>query len=67
MLVELKFTFRPVEAMPQGGGRGIGRSKYDSILDAFLESDDDIVQVDVENINPYYLKMMLKTESMQNV
>ncbi len=53
----LKYTLKPVESKPRRRYRR--GSKYDPIIDAFLESDKDIVEVEVKGKNPNYVRMQL--------
>lgn len=53
----LKYTLKPVESKPRRGYRR--GSKYDPIIDAFLESEEDIVEVEVEGKDPNYVRMQL--------
>ena len=54
---ELKYTLKPVESKPRRRYRR--GSKYDPIIDAFLESDKDIVEVEVKGKNPNYVRIQL--------
>ena len=53
----LKYTLNPVESKPRRRYRR--GSKYDPIIDAFLESDKDIVEVEVKGKNPNYVRIQL--------
>jgi hypothetical protein len=48
---------KPVESKPRRRYRR--GSKYDPIIDAFLESAKDIVEVEVEGKDPNYVRMQL--------
>lgn len=54
---EVKFDLKPVEEKPSRRYRK--GSKYDPILDAFMEGDDDLVEVNVEDKEANYLRMQL--------
>jgi len=54
---ELRYTLKPVESKPRRRYRR--GSKYDPIIDAFLESGKDVVEVEVEGKNPNYVRMQL--------
>ena len=56
-MVELKFTLTPVEKKPSRRYRK--GSKYDPIINAFLESPEDLVEVKVEGRNANYLRTQL--------
>jgi len=55
---EVKFELKPVDKKPSRKYRK--GSKYDPILDAFLESDEDLVEVQVEDKDANYLRTQLK-------
>jgi hypothetical protein len=57
MLSEVKFDLKPVSKKPSRRYRK--GSKYDPILDSFLESDNNLVTVDVENKDANYLRTQL--------
>ena len=54
----VEFNFDPVEKKPSRRYRK--GSKYDPILDAFLERDADIVEVTVKNKDANYVRTQLK-------
>ncbi len=54
---ELRYMLKPVESKPRRRYRK--GSKYDPIIDAFLESGKDVVEVEVEGKNPNYVRMQL--------
>ena len=56
-MVELKFSLTPVEKKPSRRYRK--GSKYDPIIDAFLESTDDLVEVKVAGRDANYLRTQL--------
>jgi len=60
ILTELRFELKKVNEKIRGAGRGVRRSMYDPILDAFLEGGDGLACVDVEGLSPYHLRSMLK-------
>ena len=53
---EVKFEFKPVKKKPRRYRTG---SKYDPILDAFMEGKDSLVEVSVEGRDANYLRMQL--------
>ncbi len=55
---DVKFDLKPVEKKPSRKYRK--GSKYDPIIDEFLENDYDLVKVDVENKDANYLRTQLK-------
>jgi hypothetical protein len=55
---EINFELKPVDKKPSRKYRK--GSKYDPILDEFLESDEDLVQVEVEGKDANYLRTQLK-------
>ena len=56
-LSEVKFDLRPVEKKPSRRYRK--GSKYDPILDSFMEGGHDLVKVEVENKDANYLRTQL--------
>ena len=54
---EIKFELTPRTKKPARSYRK--GSKYDPILDAFMEGTDDLVTVTVEGKNPNYLRTQL--------
>ena len=54
---EVKFDLKPVEKKPPRKYRK--GSKYDPILDRFLEGEHDLVKVEVENKDANYLRTQL--------
>jgi len=54
---EMRFSLKPVEKKPSRRYRK--GSKYDPIIDAFMESSDDLVEVKVENRDANYLRTQL--------
>jgi len=54
---EVKFQFKPVETKPSRRYRK--GSKYDPIVDEFMEGDEDLVEVSVENRGANYLRTQL--------
>lgn len=54
---ELKFDLKPVEKKPSRKYRK--GSKYDPILDSFMEGGHDLVEVEVENKDANYLRTQL--------
>lgn len=55
---EVKFDLKPIERKPSRRYRK--GSKYDPILDAFLEGTDKLVEVHVENKDANYLRTQLQ-------
>ena len=57
-MAEIKFQMRPVtEKREKKVGR---RSIYDPMIDRFLESGHDLVEIEVEDKKPSYVAGMLK-------
>lgn len=54
---EIKFDLKPVEKKPSRKYRK--GSKYDPILDSFLEREHGLVKVEVENKDANYLRTQL--------
>jgi hypothetical protein len=54
---EVKFDLQPVNKKPSRKYRK--GSKYDPILDSFLDGDHTLVQVEVENKDANYLRTQL--------
>lgn len=54
---EMKFSLKPVKKKPSRRYRK--GSKYDPIIDAFLKSTDDLVEVKVEGRDANYLRTQL--------
>ncbi len=55
---ELKYELTPVESKPSRKYKK--GSKYDPIIDAFIEGDDELVQVNVRNKDANYLRTQLQ-------
>lgn len=55
---ELEFELIPVKEKPSR--KYSKRSKYDPIIDDFLEANEELVKVDVEDKEANYLRMQLK-------
>ena len=55
---EVKFYLKPVTKKPSRKYRK--GSKYDPILDSFLEGEHELVKVEVENKDANYLRTQLK-------
>jgi hypothetical protein len=55
---EIEFELEPVEEKPSRSY--YRRSKYDPILDQFLELDEDLVKVEVEDKDGNYIRTQLK-------
>lgn len=53
---KMEFTLTPAEKKPRKYREG---SKYDPIIDAFLEGDEDLVEVKVEGKAANYLRAQL--------
>jgi hypothetical protein len=56
-LIEIKFDLKPIEEKPSRRYRK--GSKYDPILDAFAEGDEDLVEVNVSGRDANYLRTQL--------
>ena len=54
---EVKFDLKPIEEKPSRQYRK--GSKYDPILDAFMEGEEDLVEVNVEDKEANYLRTQL--------
>ena len=54
---EIKFNLKPVDEKPSRRYRK--GSKYDPILDAFIEGTDSLVQVNIEGKDANYLRIQL--------
>lgn len=54
---QLKFELKPVEEKPRR--KFIKKSKYDPIIDQFIESNKALVTVDVEGKNANYVRSKL--------
>jgi hypothetical protein len=57
-LSDVKFDLKPVEKKPSRKYRK--GSKYDPIIDSFLESEHDLVKVEVSGKDANYLRTQLK-------
>jgi hypothetical protein len=55
---EVKFNLKPVEEKPSRRYRK--GSKYDPILDAFLEGTDKLVEISIEGKDANYLRTQLQ-------
>ena len=55
---EVKFNFKPIKRKPSRKYRN--GSKYDPILDRFIEGTDNLVKVTVEGRDANYLRTQLK-------
>ncbi len=55
---DVDFDLAPVEDKPSRKYRKV--SKYDPIIEAFLESEHDLVEVKVDGKEAYYLRNQLK-------
>jgi len=53
---DVKFELKPVEKKPRRYRTG---SKYDPILDAFIEGKDSLVEVSIADRDASYLRMQL--------
>lgn len=56
-MTEVKFDFKPVDEKPSRRYRK--GSKYDPVVDTFMESDETLVTVDVEGKDANYLRTQL--------
>jgi len=54
---EVKFNLKPVEEKPSRRYRK--GSKYDPVVDAFMEGDEDLVEVNVSGKDANYLRIQL--------
>jgi hypothetical protein len=57
-LSDVKFDLKPVEKKPSRKYRK--GSKYDPIIDSFIESEHDLVKVEVPDKDANYLRTQLK-------
>jgi hypothetical protein len=57
-LSDVKFDLKPVEKKPSRKYRK--GSKYDPIIDSFMESEHDLVKVEVPDKDANYLRTQLK-------
>jgi len=57
-LSDVKFDLKPVEKKPSRKYRK--GSKYDPIIDSFMESEHDLVKVEVSDKDANYLRTQLK-------
>jgi len=57
-MAELKYELTPVESKPSRKYKK--GSKYDPIIDTFIEGDDELVQVGVRNKDANYLRTQLQ-------
>jgi len=57
-LSDVKFDLKPVQKKPSRKYRK--GSKYDPIIDSFLESEHDLVKVEVSGKDANYLRTQLK-------
>jgi len=57
-LSEVEFELKPVEEKPSR--KYHKKSKYDPILDEFMEMDEDLVKVEIEDKDANYLRTQLK-------
>jgi len=57
-LSDVKFDLKPVEKKPSRKYRK--GSKYDPIIDSFVESEHDLVKVEVPDKDANYLRTQLK-------
>jgi len=56
-MAEVKFDLKPVDEKPSR--RYSKGSKYDPVIDTFMESDETLVTVDVEGKDANYLRTQL--------
>ena len=54
---DIKFDFKPLKGVPTR--KYTKKSKYDPILDRFLDSSDRLWQVNVQNVDANYLRTQL--------
>ena len=57
---ELKFSLKTVQKKPSRT-RARKSGKYDPVIDAFLKSSDELVEVNVEGIDGTYLRTQIKS------
>ena len=57
-MTEVKFDLKPVDEKPNRRYRK--GSKYDPIIDAFMEGEEDLVEVNVSDKDANYLRTQLK-------
>jgi seryl-tRNA synthetase len=57
-LSEVEFELKPVEEKPSR--KYHKKSKYDPIIDEFIEMDEDLVKVEIEDKEANYLRTQLK-------
>ena len=57
-MTAVKFDLRPVDEKPNRRYRK--GSKYDPIIDAFMEGEEDLVEVNVSDKDANYLRTQLK-------
>ena len=57
-LSEVEFELKPVDEKPSR--KYHKKSKYDPILDEFMEMDEDLVKVEIEDKDANYLRTQLK-------
>ncbi len=55
---EVEFELKPVEEKPSR--KYHKKSKYDPIIDEFMEMDEDLVKVEIEDKDANYLRTQLK-------
>ena len=56
-MTEVKFNLKPVDKKPSRRYRK--GSKYDPVVDPFMESDETLVAIDVEEKDANYLRTQL--------
>ena len=56
-MVDFPFDFRPVKKIP--GRHYVKKSKYDPIVDKFIESKDEIWQINIEGMDSNYLRTQI--------
>jgi hypothetical protein len=57
-LSEVEFELKPVEEKPSR--KYHKKSKYDPIIDEFMEMDEDLAKVEIEDKDANYLRTQLK-------
>ena len=57
-MTEVNFILKPISEKPSRKYRK--GSKYDPIIDSFLRSGEDLVRVDIDNVDKYFLNNYLK-------
>ena len=59
MMSDISFNIQPVEEKPERKTPGPRRSKYEPIIDAFLDSGHSLVRVEATDLDANYLRGQL--------